>query len=139
MCIRDSHHAVADLHQLFPELVQVRLGEVFGQVDDEELRAVAIGNVVDIVQGCLLYTSHLAADTGTIRGVLAIFEKYNVPIEHFPSGIDSFSLVVSTEKIKSCIYDIIGEIKDLFQPDSITVTDNIALIATCLLYTSRCV
>lgn len=77
-----------------------------------------------------LRKGHLAADTGTIRGVLAIFEKYNVPIEHFPSGIDSFSLVVSTEKIKSCIYDIIGEIKDLFQPDSITVTDNIALIAT---------
>ena len=32
--------------------------------------------------------------------------------------------------MKPCIYDIIGEIKDLFQPDSITVTDNIALIAT---------
>ncbi len=76
-----------------------------------------------------LRKGHLTADIGTIRGVLAIFEKYNVPIEHFPSGIDSFSLVVSTEKIKPCIYDIIGEIKGFCEPDSVTVTDNIALIA----------
>lgn len=77
-----------------------------------------------------LRKSHLTAETGTIRGVLAIFEKYGVPIEHIPSGIDSFSLVVSSEKIKPCMYDIIGEIKQCCEPESINVTDNIALIAT---------
>ena len=74
--------------------------------------------------------SHLTAQIGVIRSVLAIFEKFGVPIEHIPSGIDSFSLVVSSEKIKPCIYDIIGEIKQCCEPDSINVTDNIALIAT---------
>lgn len=77
-----------------------------------------------------LRKSHLTAETGVIRDVLAIFEKYNVPIEHIPSGIDSFSLVVSTERVKPCIYDIIGEIKALCEPDTINVTDHIALIAT---------
>lgn len=73
--------------------------------------------------------SHLTAEAGALRSVLAVFEKYNVPIEHIPSGIDSFSLVVSSEKIKPCIYDIIGEINQCCEPDSINVTDNIALIA----------
>ena len=76
-----------------------------------------------------LRKSHLTADIANIRGVLSIFEKFNVPIEHIPSGIDSFSLVVSTEKVKPCIYDIIGEIKALCEPDSITVTEKIALVA----------
>ena len=77
-----------------------------------------------------LRKSHLTAETGIIRSVLAIFEKFSVPIEHIPSGIDSFSLVVSSEKIKPCMYDIIGEIKQCCEPDSINVTENIALIAT---------
>lgn len=74
--------------------------------------------------------SHLTAEAGVIRSVLAIFEKYGVAIEHIPSGIDSFSLVVSSEKLKPCMYDIIGEIKQCCEPDSINVTENIALIAT---------
>ena len=73
---------------------------------------------------------HLTAEPGVIRNVLAIFEKYSVPIEHIPSGIDSFSLVVPTERTRHCIYDIIGEIKQCCNPDSINVTENIALVAT---------
>lgn len=77
-----------------------------------------------------LRKSHFTAETGVIRSVLAIFEKYCVPIEHIPSGIDSFSLVVATEKVKPRIYDILGEIRQCCEPESINVTENIALIAT---------
>ena len=43
---------------------------------------------------------------GIIRRTLEIFEKYRVEVEHIPSGIDSFSVVVATEQVEGCIYDL---------------------------------
>lgn len=38
--------------------------------------------------------------------------------------------MVSTDKIKECIYDLVEEIKKACSPDRVKVTDDIALIAT---------
>ncbi len=77
-----------------------------------------------------VYKAHMSGEAGIIRKVLEIFEKFGVRIEHIPSGIDSFSIVVSTEKSKPVIYDILSEIKAVCDPDDISMTDNISLIAT---------
>ena len=66
---------------------------------------------------------------GIIRRTLEIFEKYRVEIEHIPSGIDSFSVVVSTEQVEGCIYDIVGEIRAVCRPADIRVIDSMALLA----------
>ena len=66
---------------------------------------------------------------GIIRRTLEIFEKYRVEVEHIPSGIDSFSVVVATEQVEGCIYDIVGEIRALCRPADIRVIDSMALMA----------
>ena len=66
---------------------------------------------------------------GIIRRALEVFEKYRVHIEHIPSGIDSFSVVVQTAEVQNCIYDIVGEIKAVCRPSDIQVIDSMALVA----------
>ena len=77
-----------------------------------------------------IYKDHMSGEIGAIRRVLEIFEKYGVSIEHIPTGIDTFSLVVSTENIKKYLYEIVAEIKRVYEPSDIKVEDNISLIAT---------
>ena len=76
-----------------------------------------------------LRKSRLAAEPGALRSALAVFEQFGVPVEHIPGGIDSFSPVVSSEQAAPVLYDILGELHRCCAPDSLTVTDNIALIA----------
>ena len=67
---------------------------------------------------------------GIIRRALEVFENYRISIEHIPSGIDSFSIVVNSDDVKDVIYDIVGDIKRACNPDNVKVIDHIALIAT---------
>ena len=67
---------------------------------------------------------------GFVRQVLSVLEQYGVSVEHIPSGIDSFSVVVNRADVKQNIYEIIARIKELMQPDIIRLTDPFALIAT---------
>ena len=66
---------------------------------------------------------------GIIRRTLEIFEKYRVEVEHIPSGIDSFSVVVASDQVERCIYDIVGEIRAVCRPADIRVIDSMALVA----------
>ena len=77
-----------------------------------------------------IYKKHLSDEVGIIRKALSVMEKYNVNVEHIPSGIDSFSIVVPSHEIKNCKYDIVSEIKDATNCNTIKVIDDIALIAT---------
>ena len=67
---------------------------------------------------------------GFIREVLSVLEQYGVSVEHIPSGIDSFSVVVNREDVKQNIHEIIARIKTAMNPDVIRLTDPFALIAT---------
>lgn len=67
---------------------------------------------------------------GFIREVLSVLEQYGVSVEHIPSGIDSFSVVVNREDVKQNIHEIIAKIKTTMDPDVIRLTDPFALIAT---------
>ncbi|MEF9962526.1 MAG: aspartate kinase [Erysipelotrichaceae bacterium] len=77
-----------------------------------------------------IYKNHMSTEIGIIAKALRIFEKYRVSIEHIPSGIDSFSIVVDRNEVKDAIYDIVSEIKEVCVPDHIKVIEDIALIAT---------
>jgi aspartate kinase len=65
----------------------------------------------------------------TILSVLNVFDQYEVPIEHIPTSIDSFSVVIEKDKIEERFYDIIADLKKL--PDILTISedDDIALLA----------
>lgn len=77
-----------------------------------------------------IYKNHMSNEVGIIRRALAVFEKFHISIEHIPSGIDSFSVVVNSADIKDNIYDIVAEIKAQCDPDKVKVISEIALIAT---------
>ena len=77
-----------------------------------------------------LYKNHMSDEVGIVRKTLSVFERYRVSIEHIPSGIDTFSIVVASRDVKDIIYDIINDIRREVHPDNIRVIDEIALIST---------
>lgn len=77
-----------------------------------------------------IYKNHMSDEVGIIRRALEVCENYRVSIEHIPSGIDSFSLVVNSEDVKDVIYDMVGDMKKACNADEIKIVDNISLIAT---------
>lgn len=77
-----------------------------------------------------VYKKHMSNEIGYMRKVLSVLERYNVSIEHIPSGIDSFSVVVNASEVGDALYEILHRIKREVQPDELKVTDHIALIST---------
>ncbi len=73
---------------------------------------------------------HMSNEVGLIRRVLSIFERYQVSIEHIPSGIDSFAVVVNGADVKDSLWSIVADIKAEVNPDNIKVVENLALIST---------
>ena len=73
---------------------------------------------------------HMSNEVGLIRRVLSIFERYQVSIEHLPSGIDSFAVVVNGADVKDSLWSIVADIKAEVKPDNIKVVENLALIST---------
>ncbi len=71
----------------------------------------------------------MSSTTGVFRKILEILESHGINVEYAPSGIDILSLVVSTAKISSCIYSVLGEIEKAIQPDHIKVLDHMAIVA----------
>lgn len=76
-----------------------------------------------------LSKSHISSEVGVLRKALEIVESYNLSIESVPTGIDSFSLVIETDKVKERLYELIYELKEKLQLDSIKVEEDLALVA----------
>lgn len=77
-----------------------------------------------------IYKKHLSDEVGIIRKALSVIEKYHINVEHIPSGIDSFSIVVPSHEIKHCKYDVVVDIREATACNTVKVIDEIALIAT---------
>ena len=71
----------------------------------------------------------MAGAVGTLRAIVEVFENNTVPICYTPTGIDVLSLVVPTEKLTPHQYTVMDELRTEVRPDSIKITDNIAIIA----------
>ena len=72
----------------------------------------------------------MSNEVGFIRKALSILEKYHISIEHIPSGIDSFNIVVEKKEIEESLYEILAHFKEELKPDKLTVQDDLALIST---------
>ena len=77
-----------------------------------------------------IYKKHMSTEIGYMRKVLSIFEDYNISIEHVPSGIDSFNVVIQEKDAEDCLYEVLARIKKELKPDEIRTKENIALIST---------
>ncbi|MFA9423878.1 MAG: ACT domain-containing protein, partial [Sedimentibacter sp.] len=77
-----------------------------------------------------VHKEHMANEVGVIRRALEIFENRGVSIDHIPSGIDSFSVVLPTESVEKITHEIVEELKTKLATDSISVIKNLSLIST---------
>ena len=68
---------------------------------------------------------HMSNEVGLVRRVLSIFERYHVSIEHIPSGIDSFAVVVQGDDVKDSLWSIVADIKTEIKPDNIKVVEDL--------------
>ncbi|MDJ1122045.1 aspartate kinase [Olsenella sp. YH-ols2217] len=73
--------------------------------------------------------THMSNAVGFLRQVLSIFERYHVSVEHVPTGVDSFSIVVNGADVKDSIYSIVADIQREVHPDEVKVIDRLALVS----------
>lgn len=69
------------------------------------------------------------SEVGFGRNVLRALEKSNVSFEHMPSGVDTMSVVVQTDKLAGKETTILDEIRSRVHPDQLYIESNLALIA----------
>ena len=73
--------------------------------------------------------SGMSSEVGVIRHALELLEKYKVSVDYLPNGIDSATLVVQSDKVAPCLYQLMGDLQKELKPDAIHVTENIAIVA----------
>ena len=79
----------------------------------------------------LIEKSLMNSEVGFIRKVLSVVEHYGLCVEHLPSGIDTLSVVISSEQLQGGVLsDLVNDIRESVSPDYIHVIENISLIAT---------
>lgn len=71
---------------------------------------------------------HMAGEIGFLRRLCSIFEKYNLPVEHMPTGIDSVSVICEQSKCEKNKYEIVSDIKFELQAD-VDIDEDLSLIA----------
>ena len=69
------------------------------------------------------------SELGFGRRVLQAIEENGVSYEHFPSGIDTMSVVISTKELRKKRADIMASICKAVNPENIFIEENLALIA----------
>lgn len=77
-----------------------------------------------------VYKEHMANEVGIIKAALEVFESRGISIDHIPSGIDSFSIVLPTESVEKYSYEILEELKAKLKTDTIKIHNNLSLVTT---------
>ena len=73
--------------------------------------------------------SMMNGEIGFVAKLLEIFAEHGISFEHCPSGIDTVSILVSTEALAPAREEILQQIQERLQPDHVSVEDGLALIA----------
>lgn len=69
------------------------------------------------------------SQVGFCKRVLEIFEKFDISIEHMPSGIDTMTIFVHQDEFEEKEQQVIAEINRVIHPDEIILESDLALIA----------
>ena len=73
--------------------------------------------------------SHIASEVGVLKEALGVISKYNISVESVATGIDSFSIVVESERVENDLYDLMNNLGKVLETDNITIEDNMAMVA----------
>ena len=71
----------------------------------------------------------LSNEVGLLRRILSIYERHNISVVYVPNGIDNVSVIIETEAIAPKLYTILAEVQQEIKPDTLTVIDQIAVVA----------
>lgn len=77
-----------------------------------------------------IYKNMLSDERGFVRRMTGILEDYDIPLEHLPSGIDTVCVVVSNKNLDGRLDEILEEFKQQLKPDTMDVSEDMALVAT---------
>ncbi len=69
------------------------------------------------------------SELGLGRKVLQVLEENRISFEHFPSGIDTMTVIVSTKALSEKRGDVLAGICKHVNPENIFIEDNMALLA----------
>ena len=71
----------------------------------------------------------MTSEVGVLRKVLSVLERHDISVDFVPNGIDTVSLVMPTATIAPHLYTILAEIQQDVNPDTLTVIDEVAIVA----------
>ncbi len=69
------------------------------------------------------------SELGLGRKVLQVLEENGISFEHFPSGIDTMTVIVATKALQQKRADVLAGICKNINPENIFVEENLALLA----------
>ena len=101
------------------------------KVEDEEKDRIITG-----ISGKKNYTvfcinkANMASQIGIMKSALDVFYKRKIVIEHVPTGIDSFSVIVASSSVENSIDKILNELKSTCKADKIIAYTDIALVTS---------
>ena len=78
----------------------------------------------------VLEKNRMNNEIGFAMRALSALAEEGVSLEHMPTGIDTLSLVVSTQHVEGKLGRILKKLQAVCQPDRMDVQNNLALIAT---------
>lgn len=68
-------------------------------------------------------------DSQPLIKALQILDRHRVFVEHVTLGLDSFSIMFSTEEAEEDLYEIVAEMKSECRPDKVDIQEKLALIS----------
>ncbi len=76
-----------------------------------------------------IYKNMMNKELGFVRKALMILEDQDVNFDHMPTGIDSVSVVIESKELEDKQEDVLEAFRVQLQPDDITVTTDMAMLA----------
>ena len=107
---------------------------IIGKLDTEEVyeNEYIITGIAGRTNFTIFYVhkEHMANEIGIIKNALEVFESRGISVDHIPSGIDSFSIVLPTESVEKFSHEIVEELKATCKTNTVKIHNNLSLVAT---------
>lgn len=96
-------------------------------IDGRPQRISGISGKKDFIS-LTIYKNHMSTEVGFLRRALAIFERYQLNVEHVPTGIDHVGIIISGAAVENRLDDLVQTLTTELCADEVTVKQNISLI-----------
>ena len=71
----------------------------------------------------------MSNQVGVLHKVLTVLVRHNISVDYVPNGIDNVSVVIPTDALAPHLYNVLSEIQNEVEPDTLDVHDKIAVVA----------